>query len=396
MCGRAAQRLSTVDTAASYLGATMPPRTHDSRNRQGQQDQDSSANNNDDSSSLYGSPFHRNVQNMSPGYTFYVFHKGQHHEDDQQHNMEEATVMCSSKVWGLVTRPGTVHNPLPPGPSKHFSNFMFNARSEEAADKISFGKLIRTGQSCVVALDGFYEWKVPPNNTLSKERSGRKQPYLVHRSDGQPLFIAGLHTSVAIGRPEDGRLSTFTIFTTAASPQLSWLHTRMPLILFDLQDVKEWIQNPTPALLQQLSTKVSQSTYPEMTWHSVTKKMSNSSYQGYDCMDPVELETIPSVKSFFAKKTAQPQGKDATTKTGNQAQETTSMVDESPATAKRPLTMEDFATKNNRKNDDSSGDTASIENKRIKIDSFPASSSKEKQGKGKATITSFFSPKKTK
>jgi len=254
---------------------------------------------------------HANLQNMSPGYTFYVFHKLTYNDNRtgvpnraKENDMDE--VVVTPKVWGLVTQPGTVNNPIAPGPNKHFSNMMFNARSEEAASKFSFGKLIQKKQSCVISLDGFYEWK-------TQSTTNKKQPYFVYTKSHQPMCVAGLYTSVPVGGPPDEKnpmLSTFTIFTTKASPQLSWLHSRMPLIL-SAADALEWIHNPTPALLAKLSCSASgvdnsSGNNPKLSqllsWHPVTQKMNSSSYKGFDCMEPVQLDTAPSITSFFLKK----------------------------------------------------------------------------------------------
>jgi putative SOS response-associated peptidase YedK len=284
MCGRAAQSISTVLEASILLGAksqAVPIADTPAQNAASLS-----------SSSLAvatKSPYHENVQNMSPGYTLYVFHK-------QQEDESAAVVTTTPMVWGLVTRPGTRNQPIPPGPSKHFANLMFNARSEEAPTKVTFGKLLRNQKSCVIALDGFYEWK---------SDGKRRQPYFVHPiTQRQPLLVAGLYTSVPMGGTQQEEastmLTTFTIFTTQASTQLSWLHTRMPLILLtNTKDALEWIHKPSSELLVKLAEQQEQH---QLAWYPVTQKMNSSSYKGYDCMDPIPLGTTPSIKSFFTSK----------------------------------------------------------------------------------------------
>ena len=101
---------------------------------------------------------HENLQNMSPGFSFFVLTIA---KDENKNDVREVSdvidVQIEQKVWGLITRPGSINNPLPEGPSKHFAALMFNARSEDAAEKPSFGRLIRQSQSCIVPLpvDGF-------------------------------------------------------------------------------------------------------------------------------------------------------------------------------------------------------------------------------------------------
>mmetsp|Transcript_18677 Transcript_18677/g.51113 ORF Transcript_18677/g.51113 Transcript_18677/m.51113 type:complete len:265 (+) Transcript_18677:41-835(+) len=106
--------------------------------------------------------------NLAPGMSAMVFFKD---ENDGQIRMEP-------KVWGLVTRGGTKNQPLPTGTSmmaQHFQAHMFNARSDTLYERSTFARLASMGRSCLVALDGFFEWK-----TLLK--GDKKQPYFVKRN----------------------------------------------------------------------------------------------------------------------------------------------------------------------------------------------------------------------
>ena len=61
---------------------------------------------------------------------------------------------------------------------------MINARSETAAEKPAFRDSYRR-RRCIVAADGFFEWKKVP---------GGKQPYLLRLIGGEPFGFAGLWT----------------------------------------------------------------------------------------------------------------------------------------------------------------------------------------------------------
>lgn len=112
--------------------------------------------------------------------------------------------------WGLI--PSWVKEP------GSFST-LINARSETAADKPSFRGAMRH-RRCLVPADGFYEWT---------GAAGTKQPHLVRPARGGPMAMAGLweHWLGADG----SELETMAILTTTASPDLAWLHDRMPVIL---------------------------------------------------------------------------------------------------------------------------------------------------------------------
>ena len=100
---------------------------------------------------------------------------------------------------------------------------MFNARAETLTASPAFRDALRR-KRCLVPVDGFYEW----------QRVGsRRQPYLIARSDGRPLALAGLwsgwHDPAA-----DRVLRTFTIVTAGPNAQVGRLHDRMPVIVDEL------------------------------------------------------------------------------------------------------------------------------------------------------------------
>ncbi|MGH9363135.1 MAG: SOS response-associated peptidase [Thermoanaerobaculia bacterium] len=113
--------------------------------------------------------------------------------------------------WGLV--PWWAEGP-------EIGNRMINARSESALEKPAFRDSFRR-QRCLVAADGFYEWKA---------LGGRlKQPFLIRRPDRRPFAFAGLWSR---WRPRGGEpLESFTILTTEADERIGDLHDRMPVIL---------------------------------------------------------------------------------------------------------------------------------------------------------------------
>ena len=100
---------------------------------------------------------------------------------------------------------------------------------------------------------------------------------------------------------ENGFLHTFTVLTTSASPQLKWLHHRMPVLISDEKLAKQWLKSPSSELLQKISSLASTQSNPLLAWHPVTKKMSSTQYNGKDTILPVKLEELPSIKSFFGK-----------------------------------------------------------------------------------------------
>lgn len=101
---------------------------------------------------------------------------------------------------------------------------MINARAETLATKGAF-KHAFAHRRCLVPVDGFYEWQRVPGQKV-------KQPYFVHRPDGEPLALAGLWEEWR-GPDRDGseRLRSATIVTTTPNETMAAIHDRMPVIL---------------------------------------------------------------------------------------------------------------------------------------------------------------------
>jgi len=112
--------------------------------------------------------------------------------------------------WGLVPHwtkePAKAQRPI-------------NARAETVATSGMF-RSAYAQRRCIVPADAFYEWQARPEG---------KQPFAIARADGQPLAFAGLWEGCRLA---DGSvIRSFTIVTTAATPDIAPLHETMPVIL---------------------------------------------------------------------------------------------------------------------------------------------------------------------
>jgi putative SOS response-associated peptidase YedK len=107
---------------------------------------------------------------------------------------------------------------------------MINARAETVAEKPAFRKAYQRHR-CLIPADGFYEW-------AKLEGRKNKQPYFIHRTDGEPVVFAGLWERWR-PRLEDGKtidesaepIETCTILTTTPNAEMSAIHDRMPVLL---------------------------------------------------------------------------------------------------------------------------------------------------------------------
>lgn len=99
------------------------------------------------------------------------------------------------------------------------SQKIINARSETIETKYMFKKCLGK-KRCIVPAKGFYEWK--------KEETGKTKTSI--RISGQnAMFMAGLYDEFDV--PGKGKILCYTIITTAANPQISPIHDRMPALL---------------------------------------------------------------------------------------------------------------------------------------------------------------------
>jgi putative SOS response-associated peptidase YedK len=104
---------------------------------------------------------------------------------------------------------------------------MINARAESVFTSPAFRNSIRR-KRCLIPADGFYEWRQPP--PPPEGAKARKQPYLIHRLDGQPLALAGIWSTWK--EPESGEwLRSCAIVTTTPNQLMARIHDRMPVIL---------------------------------------------------------------------------------------------------------------------------------------------------------------------
>jgi putative SOS response-associated peptidase YedK len=130
-----------------------------------------------------------------------------------------------SARWGLV--PGFAKDPKAGPP-------LFNARSEDVAEKASF-RVAVAKRRAVVPATGYYEWHVV---------DGVRTPLFVSLPGDELLLFAGLYEwwrdpAAADGSPERWLLSA-TILTRDSAAGLASIHERMPVFL-DADMVEGWL-----------------------------------------------------------------------------------------------------------------------------------------------------------
>lgn len=222
---------------------------------------------------------------------------------------ENGEFKIDRKKWGLITKRGTVKKPLYTEESEIiklcFESLCFNARSETLYSKPTFSRLALGGRTCIIAVDGYFEWKSHPIPKMNKT----KQPYFVYSkrqlSQGseqhlrkEPLLIAGIWTSVTTGIPDAPELGSFSMLTTDASEQIKWLHHRMPVCIWDIDLAKQWLTQPSEALKKKIDDAARHES-SGFCWHRVTPEMSKLSFRSKEAIMEVK-ETTQSIRHFFS------------------------------------------------------------------------------------------------
>ncbi|KAG0375454.1 hypothetical protein BGX24_009057 [Mortierella sp. AD032] len=86
---------------------------------------------------------------------------------------------------------------------------------------------------CILLAEGFYEWR---------RRGKERVPFYTRRRDGNLMLMAAIY-DVAKIKEESEPMYTYATITTNASPQLDWLHDRMPVLIpnNDHDKIRAWL-----------------------------------------------------------------------------------------------------------------------------------------------------------
>jgi putative SOS response-associated peptidase YedK len=140
--------------------------------------------------------------------------------------------------WGLIppwVKAGPEGAPDNKGP------LLINARADKVSSSPAFRGSAKS-KRCLVPMDGYYEWRANPDSPAGQKAG--KTPFYMYRSDGEPLFAAGLW-SVWKSAKEAKPLLSCTIITTDAVGGLAEIHDRMPLMLAEA-DWDTWLNPDDP------------------------------------------------------------------------------------------------------------------------------------------------------
>lgn len=113
-----------------------------------------------------------------------------------------------------------------------------NCRDDSLIENRGMWTSMKQRKRCIVIAQGFFEW-------LKRGPNGKEKiPHFVKRKDGNLMCFAGLWDCVKYEDAEE-KLYSYTIITTDANKQLTFLHDRMPVILDPNSDAMRTWLDPT-------------------------------------------------------------------------------------------------------------------------------------------------------
>jgi putative SOS response-associated peptidase YedK len=149
---------------------------------------------------------------------------------------------------------------------------LFNARIETADSTPAFRDAWKS-RRCLIPADGYFEWTV-------SDEDGKKDPWLLQMPDGKGFSFAGLWA-----HNDNLGVTSCTIITAPAVPEIAHIHTRMPVIL-PTETYGAWLDtdlkdDDAKALL--LGSQIDSL----LTFHRVARDVNNSRYEGTDTKKPL-------------------------------------------------------------------------------------------------------------
>ncbi|KAF9434726.1 hypothetical protein BGZ76_007541 [Entomortierella beljakovae] len=177
--------------------------------------------------------------------------------------------------WGLIPRN-----------TKAMPDYNSVLKSINARDDSLFmgptGKAIfshsKNNKRCILLAEGFYEWR---------RRGKERVPFYTKRVDGKLMLMAAIYDVAHIQGSEEP-LYTYATITTNASPQLDWLHDRMPVLIpnGDHEKIRLWLD-------------------PKVSWNSTLEAMLKPCDEFLEGDGQCSNETSTTSKKVYALETYQ-------------------------------------------------------------------------------------------
>jgi len=171
--------------------------------------------------------------------------------------------------WGLVPRWAK---------ELSIGNKMINARAETVATKNAYKYAFRK-KRCIIPADGFFEWK-----KIAGQKA--KQPYFIHRNDGEPMAFAGLWEVWRDPKNPDEEVHSCCIITGEPNDKVRDVHDRMPVML-PPSAWDTWL-DPQQQDVELLGKLLVPAPASIIDLHPVSTEVNNVRNRGVHLLDPVD------------------------------------------------------------------------------------------------------------
>lgn len=200
---------------------------------------------------------------------------------------DSSEVVLVEMLWGLIPRwhRGDYR--------KHGYYGTNNSRIENLMTSKMYLPAFKRGQRCVALCEGFYEWQ----NTDRRLRNLKRPVYYLYHQQTKKeksedaakhvnlVKIAGIFDVWYNSRGDN--LYSFTIITQEAGKSTGWLHSRIPAILENEDQVFDWLDYerlPFKSALKLIKKP------KNLIWHEVSKYVNNTRNKSNKCIQPIADE----------------------------------------------------------------------------------------------------------
>ena len=149
---------------------------------------------------------------------------------------------------------------------------MFNARIETIDTSGAFREGFKS-RRCLIPADGYFEW-------TTDAEDGKKDPWLLQMEGGEGFSFAGIWA-----HNDNLEVTSSTIITAPAVPEIEHIHTRMPVIL-PPEAYSTWLDTSiqgTDAKALLLGAQIDS----QLEFHRVDRSVNSSRYEGTDTKKPI-------------------------------------------------------------------------------------------------------------
>ncbi|KAH0538952.1 hypothetical protein FGG08_004467 [Glutinoglossum americanum] len=215
-----------------------------------------------------------------------VKEKGDERAEEDKEAVKGTKYKLQAMKWGLI--------PFWTKRSPDYSSMLrtINCRDDSLAENRGMWTTMKQRKRCIVICQGFYEW-------LKKNGGKERIPYYVKRKDGQLMCFAGLWDCVQYEGSSE-KLYTYTIITTSPSPQLKFLHDRMPVIFTpNSPSILTWLDPNRTTWTKELQSLL-QPYDGELETYAVSKDVGKVGNNSPSFVVPVaSVENKGNIRNFF-------------------------------------------------------------------------------------------------